>query len=246
MKKLKAWLNVIRLNTLSFLRKLRINLVIDKHVVEHFKINYACRRKWYGNSYGGFYLNPDLIDENSVIYSFGIGKDISFDRKVMRKHRCKVFGFDPTPKSIDYINGIRISPLFHFFPFGISTSTKMEDFYLPKNKAVSGSVIMSDFTDREKTIRVQMKTFSDIVAELGHEKIDVVKMDIEGLEYEVIESILKSGVQIRQFLVEFHDRMFDDEKVKSKQTVDLLSHYGYKLFAVSLSYEEVSFIKPGL
>jgi len=36
-------------------------------------------KTWYGSPYGGFYVDPTLLDENSVVYSFGIGEDISFD-----------------------------------------------------------------------------------------------------------------------------------------------------------------------
>ena len=37
-----------------------------------------------------------------------------------------------------------------------------------------------------------MKSLADIANELGHSHIDVLKMDIEGSEYEVIENILES------------------------------------------------------
>jgi len=46
-----------------------------------------------------------------------------------------------------------------------------------------------------------MKTFDDITRELGHNHIDVLKMDIEGSEYDVIGTILASPVTIDQILV---------------------------------------------
>ena len=37
-------------------------------------------KEWYGNGYGGFYVDPSLVPENAIVYSFGIGEDISFDK----------------------------------------------------------------------------------------------------------------------------------------------------------------------
>ena len=68
----------------------------------HIKKQINCDYEWYGNEYGGFNVNPNLIENNGIVYSFGIGEDISFDEAIMRNHNCTVFGFDPTPKSIEW------------------------------------------------------------------------------------------------------------------------------------------------
>ena len=47
---------------------------------------------------------------------------------------------------------------------------------------------------------------STILEKLGHNRIDILKMDIEGAEYEVIEDIISSTVPIQQVLIEFHHR----------------------------------------
>ena len=38
-------------------------------------------KEWMGNDYGGFFLH-NYINSNSIIYSVGIGEDISFDRLI--------------------------------------------------------------------------------------------------------------------------------------------------------------------
>lgn len=87
-----------------------------------------------------------------------------------------------------------------------------------------------------------MKSLEDIVNSLGHKQIDVLKMDIEGAEYNIIDSVLESSVQINQILIEFHDRLFDDGKIKTMNAIKKLKDRGYEIFAVSDSFEEVSFI----
>ncbi|WP_162623298.1 FkbM family methyltransferase [Confluentibacter sediminis] len=66
-------------------------------------------------------------------------------------------------------------------------------FYLPENEThVSGSIKKHNNVAAQKSIKVHIKSFDDIVKILGHPRVNIVKMDIEGAEYGVIESILKA------------------------------------------------------
>lgn len=169
---------------------------------------------------------------------------ISFDLTCIKNHNCEIFAFDPTPKSIEWINRQKLPENFHFHNYGISaTTTGIVNFYLPQNpKGISGSLVAHDAVDKERTIIVLMKTFNDITSELKHNHIDVLKMDIEGAEYEVLEKIIESPVTIDQLLIEFHDRNFDLPEYKSKRIVQQLTKKGYFIFGSSDTYEEVSFI----
>ena len=209
----------------------------------HLKKSVKCKHVWYGSKYGGFYIYPEILNENSIIYSFGIGKDISFDKTIIENHDCHVFGFDPTPKSINWTKKQNLPEKFKFFEFGVSDKSEFVDFYLPKNsKDVSGSIIFkNNFTVKEK-ISVKMKSIKDIMKELGHTYIDVLKMDIEGAEYDVIENILNNKIPITQILIEFHDRFIDNFKLKTYQAIKKLNSKGYAIFAISDSFKEISFI----
>lgn len=199
---------------------------------------------WYGSDYGGFYVDPTQIPENAIVYSFGIGMDISFDKTIIANHQCQVFGFDPTPKSIQWISEQQTPEAFHFFPFGIGERTEKVNFNLPKNKNyVSGSVYDHYLVDEHNTVEVQLKNFVDITNELGHTTINVLKMDIEGSEYAVIEGILKSGIAIKQILIETHERFFNDGKSKGRAFFNLLRQHGYRIFAISDTYQEISLCK---
>lgn len=244
MHQLRNKVNSLRLNYEFRKRNAKLSKSIDTQKVNHLQITHNCKSVWYGSNYGGFYVNTDLLNQDSIVYSFGIGKDISFDLCCIKRHHCKVFAFDPTPKAIRFIQIEQPPLLFHFFDYGICASPSgMKPFFLPQNpKATSGSLETIGQVNTENVINVEMKRLSDITKELKHQHIDVLKMDIEGSEYEVIEQIMDSSVTIDQILVEFHDRMFDLENSKSKQTVQKMKAKGYEIFAHSNTYEEISFI----
>lgn len=215
--------------------------------VSHLKKGIKCRHAWYGNQYGGFYVCPDVLGKNAVVYSFGIGEDISFDRAVYTNHDCHIYGFDPTPKSINWIKNQTLPEKFHFFEYGISNQSGPATFFLPKNpNHVSGSMVVQNNIDVKEKVVVRMKSFADIATELGHTHIDILKMDIEGAEYDVIENILNTNISITQILIEFHDRFVENGKARTQQAIQKLNAHGFEIFAVSDSFEEVSFIRKNV
>jgi FkbM family methyltransferase len=229
-------------------RKLRKLFYILKGDGKHlFKNLIKIKKRWYGNEYGGFFAAPLFIDDKSIIYSFGIGEDISFDLEIIKSHNSRVFGFDPTPKSVQWIAKQNLTKNFQFFAYGIAASTGLTDFFLPKNENnVSGSFVNQINVNPDSKIQVQMKTFFDLTKELGHNHINIIKMDIEGAEYMVLENLLNSGIYIDQILIEFHDRFFPNGKEMTIKSLKLLEEKGFLLFGISDSFEELSFINKSL
>ena len=67
-------------------------------------------------------------------------------------------------------------------------------------------------------------------------------MDIKGAEYEVLEGLLASPIKPSQLLVEFHHRFPAIGLEKTVDMISLLRMAGYKIFAVSDTGREVSFL----
>lgn len=80
--------------------------------------------------------------------------------------------------------------------------------------------------------------------QLGHTQLDLLKIDIEGAEYAVIDDMLQSRLNVRQFLVEFHHRVGDRQSLESTRiAIEELRRSGFRLFSVSSSGHEYSFIR---
>jgi hypothetical protein len=81
------------------------------------------------------------------------------------------------------------------------------------------------------------------MGELGHDKIDLLKMDIEGAEYSVLADLLASHIRVDQLLVEFHHRFPEVGVNKTKGAIKALNAAGYRIFSVSPSGEEFGFLR---
>ncbi len=216
---------------------------------KHFKKDIKIKSEWHGNLYGGFYLSPRFINENSIVYSFGIGEDLSFDRSISDRFGCEVNCFDPTPKSLEWIakQSHGILQNLKIFDYGLSRHTQTATFFLPKNsKNVSGSIVSQSAVNPDDSIQVELKSINDIVREFKHDNIDVLKMDIEGAEYDFINGLSEHSIRPKQLLIEFHDRLFPDEPNITKDAIECLRNNGYLLFNVSDIFEEASFIHTSI
>ncbi len=49
----------------------------------YFKKQIKCNKIFFGTEYGGYFICPDNISKASIVYSFGVGEDISFDKEVI-------------------------------------------------------------------------------------------------------------------------------------------------------------------
>lgn len=207
----------------------------------------SVNHQWYGSDYGGFYVHPNIITEDSIVYSFGIGEDISFDKKIIEKHNCSVFGFDPTPRSIDWLRAQELPEKFSYFEFGLADRSGTFDFFLPKNDThISASIIRNTNIDEKKKIQAEFRTLHDITMQLGHSVVDILKLDIEGAEYEVIGDMLTGKIDIRQILIEFHHRYLNGGIALTKKAIRLLRNHDFEIFAVDGSFEEISFIRKDI
>jgi FkbM family methyltransferase len=183
------------------------------------------------------------VCSDSVVYSFGTGEDVSFDLEVIKRHGCYVHAFDPTPKSIQWVRRRKLPEKFIFHEFGLGTSNGHQTMYLPMNEEhVSGSLLEHSGVNLHNTVDVELRTLDSVVRQLGHDRIDVLKMDIEGAEYEVLEQFHELDIPVVQLLVEFHERFTGDAGRRTMKTVDSLQAAGFRISGVSDSLQEVSFV----
>ena len=188
-----------------------------------------------GSDYGGWYAPTHDLGPDSVVYSAGIGDDITFDKALIQRCACPVYGFDPTPTAIDFVarqfKDQSLTPLFHFEPVGLWDSETTLQFFAPKTRGWVGSYSALNLqgTEERESISVPVKRLSTLMRENGHTRLDLLKMDIEGAEYRVIDEIIERKIPIRWLCVEF------DQPVPfwtTNRALQRLKEAGYQLCKV--------------
>lgn len=202
----------------------------------------------YGNLYNGFRVYESDLKKSSIpiVYSFGIGEDLSFSERLMLNIKPQIYAYDPTPRAIEYVkqHSLFQNELFHFFPFGLSDKDETSSFFLPSNDShdCSGSAIHCNHLKGER-IDVEMKCLNTIIRENRHTHIDLLKLDIEGSEFEVINSLKECTVPINQICLEIHDRFFENGLNKLRNCLATLREMNYLLISISYSEQELTFIR---
>jgi FkbM family methyltransferase len=198
-------------------------------------VEFKCRTKYLGSGYGGWAIPDGYISKESVVYSFGVGEDISFDLGLIEKFDVVVYAFDPTPKSVAWINVQHLPANFKFQAIGLADFDGNALFIPPDNpQFVSYKMVMvNKGPESEGSDSLPVNRMVTIMGELGHTHIDILKMDIEGSEYAVIDDIKGSNIRPRIILLEFHHRWPEFGVYKTKQAINTLREMGYQLFNVS-------------
>ena len=110
-------------------------------------------------------------------------------------------------------------------------------------EALNGIGVKFEAVNDDENYPSHVKT---IVEMLGHHEIDILKMDIEGAEYEVIDDLLDEPIdRIQQILIEFHHWIYPSISLKAtSNAISKLENEGYKLYNISKKGVEFSFIHP--
>ena len=165
-----------------------------------------------GSEYGGWTYDSSQLTSDSVVYSVGLGEDTSWDEGIMKRFGLNVWGFDPTTKSIEYVHkNNKLGQNFHFTAEALGIEKGVRIFTKPKNP---NHVSMREgrHDGLGETVEVHTNTLQNWMDKFSHSHIDILKIDIEGSEYDVLEDwIKKEWFPMDQLLIEFHQRFFENK-----------------------------------
>jgi FkbM family methyltransferase len=180
-----------------------------------------------GTEYGSSTVDLDLIPFGSTVISAGVGEDISFDLELINRKNCRIIGIDPTEKAKRYIEK-NPNEKFHFLQKALCASSNnlvriyknnnpewVSESITPRHHSVSPM----DFYEAEPI------TLKELLEQ--YKNVSVLKLDIEGAEYDVINSIDK--LDIPQIFVSFHHFCTDFTPEDTQKCINRLLDMDYKL-----------------
>lgn len=165
--------------------------------------------------------------DKCVIYSFGVERESSWEAEILETTDCEIWMYDfsvteygPQLKAMDP----EMSKRAHFHPYGIGK----------EDKTVDGHPFY--------TLRTLMKMN-------GHDWIDILKVDVEGAEFQIMPEVVKDfgkgNLPFGQLLMEIHAER-TPSAYKTEEFGDwwhLLEDAGLRAFNSELNYPAIHWLR---
>lgn len=162
-------------------------------------------QKWQAsNSDERFRVNYDCLNQDSIVLDLG-GFKGDFAFYMNRKYGATCHVFEVVPDLCEKMKAdSRFNEKIIVHSFGLAGSTRKEKLYL----ANEGSSIFYNRSLKDEQITVELIKASDwFEKELAGRMVDLMKINIEGGEYELLEHMLEERLtsRIRNIQVQFHE-----------------------------------------
>ncbi|MBF0144617.1 MAG: FkbM family methyltransferase [Magnetococcales bacterium] len=197
-----------------------------------------------GSRYGGYAICDRGLNHESIVYSFGLGEDISFDLAVIEHYRATVHAYDPTPKAMAWLQQQSLPQKFKFHPLGLADHDGHAHFAQPRREGNVSFSIARHPLDPQGGIMAEVARLTTLMQRNEHHHCDLLKMDVEGAEYGVLENILETGCSIGQMVLEFHPEMIPNGLQRTRDLLKRMNREGYSIFAISPDGRNFSLLRP--
>jgi FkbM family methyltransferase len=176
-----------------------------------------------GTAYGGWIVT-DAIDEGWTCYCVGIGHDVSFEQALLAQG-ARVRSVDPVEEFVDYaLETLGDEPNFAAVRAAVASSDgpiRMQKHHEP----VSSSLSSAELYDSSDHLEVPGKTVSALMTAFADERVDLLKLDVEGAEYDLIPQLDLRGLGVQVFATQFHH---NGSVRDAKRLIRLLADQGYR------------------
>jgi FkbM family methyltransferase len=149
-----------------------------------------------GSVYGGWWIPSEFLSSshvNRVVFSIGIGHDVTFDEAVVR-HGFKLIALDPLKECVEFAeDALGDFKDVYIENFGLSNFTGQERFFPPKIRSHdSWSSINVQQTSTNDSFLFKVISLSDLLVKYESHLANattILKMDIEGAESKIFPTI---------------------------------------------------------
>lgn len=167
--------------------------------------------RWFGDK-GDETLRLDYpLTKESIVFDVG-GYQGDFAAAVYERYGCKVYVFEPVPefyhKCVIRFQG---NPKIICLNYGLSSADGLLDIGMAENASSFASPHAMGAVQQ-----VQVRSVVECIRELGIDWVDLMKINIEGGEFDIVPAIIESGdiSKVHYLQVQFHD--FVDHAAKRR------------------------------
>jgi FkbM family methyltransferase len=138
----------------------------------------------------------------------------------------EVILFEPNPIHREHLTALSKEKSCKYVEGAIWDKTSTADFFIAVDiYGDQGSTLYSDKReelDRENPIQIKTYDIVDILSEFTEEDYVVLKLDVEGSEYDIIQRLIDTNNlgKVKEYLVEWHDHFYPSRDNSSSPLAD--------------------------
>ncbi|MCK4268365.1 MAG: FkbM family methyltransferase [Actinomycetia bacterium] len=175
------------------------------------------------------------FEQNDVAVDIGVGDDPDFSKHLINNYGLDCFGVDPTRKHTEVLRKVEKDMAnFHFLPLAVGPNNGHAKFF-ESHDNISGSLLKNHtniINDHVSSYEVDMITLDELIHTVNKKVIAIMKIDIEGAEYAVIDKLESPTLKrVQQLIVEFHhDTVREYTSKNTREAIKRINALGMKSF----------------
>ena len=170
------------------------------------------------------------LNENSIVFDLG-GYLGDWSLIIFKKYNCNIHIFEPVGNYYFNIKKVLNFPKIKVNQFGLADKTYSTTINIDDEAS-------SIFKKGEQGEEIQLISFLEYVNEHNIKKIDLIKINIEGSEYDLLEHLISEGYikNIKNIQVQFHD-FFPNAKNRMEKIQEQLKKTHHLTFQYPFIWE---------
>lgn len=185
----------------------RIAGSVRRRVLKEVRL-YGARREGIRYVSPNFIFFPE-ISANSIVIDAGCSYEADFSEFMIAHYGAKAYAVDPTMKHRKALTALedKHAGRLTYLPFAICAADGSLVFHESKTNE-SGSILKDHVNmvcDETISYEVKALTLNSLRNHIGVEQVDILKLDIEGAEYELLRDVHREELlPFKQIFIEFH------------------------------------------
>jgi len=166
---------------------------------------------------------PDLIGTGSIVVDLG-ANDGDFAHAMIERFGCRVIAAEPVR---DLLGRIQPHPLLQVLPVAVGGSNQSlsVNIYPSRCASVLGAVSVEE---KAVTQSADMITLTEFLRRAGIDRMDLLKVDIEGAEIDMFDSCSDEELCLAmQITVEFHDFIYPEHLPAIRRICERMRDNGF-------------------
>ncbi len=178
------------------------------------------------------------LNQDSIVFDLG-GYKGQWSSDIFSMYTCNIFIFEPIKKYYEFITDrFKYNSKIKTFNFGLSD----KDTEIEAGLADDGTSIYN--TNTKEKEKIKLKSISDFINSRNIKNIELIKINIEGGEYDLLENMIKTGTinKCSNIQIQFHDFVPNAQSRMQKITKDLEKTHRptYKVDFVWENWEKIN------